>query len=117
MKTSEAGTISTGNLKASFGSASTATSDWRQGAQGNFGIAFQNASTGAPLTKLGWRGLGYVTDSRDRSKKEKKYTTTQLELQVGEKIYGFGERFGPLVKNGQRLEIWHKDSGTGTNDA
>ncbi len=36
----------------------------------------------------------------------------RLSLDVGETIYGFGERFGPLVKNGQTVDIWNEDPGT-----
>jgi alpha-D-xyloside xylohydrolase len=35
-----------------------------------------------------------------------------LTLAVGECIYGMGERFGPLVKNGQKVTIWNEDGGT-----
>ncbi|NJI21386.1 alpha-xylosidase, partial [Aeromonas veronii] len=33
----------------------------------------------------------------------------QLDLGVGELVYGLGERFGPLVKNGQTVDIWNAD--------
>ena len=36
----------------------------------------------------------------------------QLEVDVGEKIYGMGERFTPFVRNGQVVEIWNEDGGT-----
>ena len=36
----------------------------------------------------------------------------QLALGIGEHIYGLGERFGPLVKNGQAIDIWNEDGGT-----
>jgi alpha-D-xyloside xylohydrolase len=38
----------------------------------------------------------------------------RLSLGVGEQVYGLGERFGPLAKNGQSIEIWNEDPGTGT---
>ncbi|MCI1017533.1 alpha-xylosidase [Microbacterium sp. C5A9] len=41
----------------------------------------------------------------------------QLELGVGELIYGLGERFGPLVKNGQSVDIWNADGGTSSEQA
>jgi alpha-D-xyloside xylohydrolase len=41
----------------------------------------------------------------------------QLELGVGELVYGLGERFGPLVKNGQSVEIWNADGGTSSEQA
>ncbi|MCI0714616.1 MAG: alpha-xylosidase, partial [Chloroflexi bacterium] len=40
------------------------------------------------------------------------YLREQLSLQVGETVYGLGERFGPFVKNGQAIDIWNEDGGT-----
>jgi alpha-D-xyloside xylohydrolase len=40
------------------------------------------------------------------------YIREQLSLQVGETVYGLGEHFGPLVKNGQAVDIWNEDGGT-----
>jgi alpha-D-xyloside xylohydrolase len=45
------------------------------------------------------------------------YVHEQLDLGVGELIYGLGERFGPLVKNGQSVEIWNADGGTSSEQA
>ena len=39
----------------------------------------------------------------------------RLQLAVGECIYGLGERFGPLVKNGQSVVIWNEDGGTASD--
>jgi len=69
------------------------------------------------LTKLGFRSLGHVLDSRFPRKelsanRASPYMTAQLHLSVGEKVFGLGERFGPFVKNGQRVEIWNEDGGT-----
>ncbi|MFI3326213.1 MAG: alpha-xylosidase [Clostridia bacterium] len=36
----------------------------------------------------------------------------QLDLDIGEKVYGLGERFTPFVKNGQQVDIWNEDGGT-----
>jgi len=36
---------------------------------------------------------------------------------VDEHIYGLGERFGPLVKNGQSVVMWNEDGGTFTEQA
>jgi alpha-D-xyloside xylohydrolase len=41
----------------------------------------------------------------------------QLDLGVGELVYGLGERFGPLVKNGQTVDIWNADGGTSSEQA
>jgi alpha-D-xyloside xylohydrolase len=45
------------------------------------------------------------------------YLHTQLSLGVGELVYGLGERFGPLVKNGQTVDIWNTDGGTSSEQA
>ncbi|ROR72874.1 alpha-xylosidase [Bogoriella caseilytica] len=45
------------------------------------------------------------------------YLHTQLGLDVGELVYGLGERFGPLVKNGQSVEVWNADGGTSSEQA
>ena len=44
-----------------------------------------------------------------------KYLMQRLTLGVGELIYGLGERFGPLVKNGQTVAIWNEDGGTSSD--
>lgn len=41
----------------------------------------------------------------------------QLDLGVGELVYGLGERFGPLVKNGQSVDIWNADGGTSSEQS
>ncbi|MDR2373350.1 MAG: alpha-xylosidase [Bifidobacteriaceae bacterium] len=45
------------------------------------------------------------------------YAREQLALGVGERVYGLGERFGPLAKNGQSIEIWNRDGGTASEQA
>jgi alpha-D-xyloside xylohydrolase len=45
------------------------------------------------------------------------YLHGQLDLAVGEAVYGLGERFGPLVKNGQTVDIWNADGGTSSEMA
>ncbi|MBQ3504119.1 MAG: alpha-xylosidase [Oscillospiraceae bacterium] len=41
----------------------------------------------------------------------------QLQVDVGEKIYGMGERFTPFVRNGQVVDIWNEDGGTSSEIA
>lgn len=66
------------------------------------------------LTKLGFRSVGWVNDSRyiNSQGKNSTYITVQLHVSNGEKFFGLGERFGPFVKNGQRVEMWNEDGGT-----
>ena len=44
----------------------------------------------------------------------KPYMDAHLSVDIGEKIYGLGERFTPFVKNGQTVDMWNEDSGTCT---
>jgi alpha-D-xyloside xylohydrolase len=106
----------------------------------SFGIRFRG--DGKFLTELGWRSLGYVrkgtnvhpdVELEDPDKGER-WMTYQLQLSVGEKIYGLGERFGPFVKNGQvktapqaivprlmrsfkSVDLWNGDGGTSSDMA
>jgi alpha-D-xyloside xylohydrolase len=41
----------------------------------------------------------------------------QLDLAVDAHVYGLGERFGPLVKNGQVVDSWNADGGTASEQA
>lgn len=59
-----------------------------------------------------WRGLAYDGDSRGNA-----YMRQQLSLGVREHVYGLGERFGALVKNGQSVDIWNEDGGTSTEQS
>jgi alpha-D-xyloside xylohydrolase len=63
------------------------------------------------VTSSGSRGMGVMDTNEGR------YVFGQLALGVGECIYGLGERFTPFVKNGQTVEMWNEDGGTGTEQA
>lgn len=81
-----------------------------------FGIDFKGHDKKL-LTKFGFRSIGHVSDARfpkhgASANKASTYITTQLHLSVGEKLYGLGERFGPFLKGGQRVEMWNEDGGT-----
>ncbi|RRK10192.1 alpha-xylosidase [Lactiplantibacillus garii] len=45
------------------------------------------------------------------------YMREQLSMDIDEKIYGLGERFGNFVKNGQSVDTWNQDCGTGSEQA
>ncbi len=62
------------------------------------------------LTKLGDR-FGHAMLSY-MSTPEGPFMRCQLDLGLGEKIYGLGERFTPFVKNGQVVDLWNEDGGT-----
>ena len=61
--------------------------------------------------KVGWTGMAYDKGPANA------YMRGQLDLGVGERIYGLGERFGAFVKNGQSVEIYNEDGGTSTEQA
>jgi alpha-D-xyloside xylohydrolase len=67
---------------------------------------------GKPLTSSADRGLGSLDVAG-----EGHYMHEQLNLAVGETVYGLGERFTALVKNGQSVDIWNRDGGTGSDQA
>lgn len=66
--------------------------------------------------------LNVLTSSKPQGlalmrKEQKTYFRERLSLDIDETIYGLGERFGPLVKNGQIVESWNEDGGTGYEQA
>ncbi|WP_424466144.1 alpha-xylosidase [Pseudoclavibacter helvolus] len=89
-------------------------------------------SEGRVLTSSGHRSVGYAGLQRDAQVDPgvvgpprsgmalplaENYLHEQLSLDVGEVIYGLGERFGPLVKNGQTVDVWNADGGTSSEQA
>ncbi|MGC6387274.1 alpha-xylosidase [Ewingella sp. S1.OA.A_B6] len=56
---------------------------------------------------------GYVQNVHDG----RNYMMERLDLGVGETVYGLGERFTALVKNGQMVETWNRDGGTSTEQS
>lgn len=68
---------------------------------------------GIVLTSSKPRGQAYIRDNT----LNQAYISEQLSLDVDEKIYGLGERFTNFVKNGQTVDMWNADGGTGTEQA
>lgn len=72
------------------------------------------------VTGHSFRSIGYVKDATTSKSdfndgiyfEEEGHVLAALDLGVGEKIYGLGERFGPFVKNGQSIEVWNEDGGS-----
>ncbi|HVS53295.1 MAG TPA: alpha-xylosidase [Opitutaceae bacterium] len=64
------------------------------------------------LTRSAAKGIGYVQREGQGS-----FVHEQLSLGVGECVYGLGERFTAFVKNGQVVDNWNKDGGTGSDQA
>ena len=56
-----------------------------------------------------------LTESSKQASKFNNFMRVQLDLDIGEKVYGLGERFTPYVKNGQSFTSWNEDGGTCTD--
>lgn len=83
---------------------------------------------GKPLTSSEQGAAAYITDAdyegelyNDCNRRTplrpyitQRYLRERLDLSVGELIYGLGEHFTPLVKNGQTVDIWNRDGGSNT---
>ncbi|MCI0398431.1 MAG: alpha-xylosidase, partial [Chloroflexi bacterium] len=67
---------------------------------------------GRVVTTTGPQGMGIVEVEGEGS-----YIHEQLSLGVGEYVYGLGERFTAHIKNGQVVECWNRDGGTGSEQA
>lgn len=81
---------------------------------------------GKRLTGSNHGGMAYVTDVDYEAERwvdfnampkrpaymHETYMREELDLDVGEHIYGLGERYTPFIKNGQDVESWNKDGGT-----
>jgi alpha-D-xyloside xylohydrolase len=67
---------------------------------------------GKKLTFTRDNAVGVMDVAGDRD-----YVMQRLSLGVGAHVYGGGERFGPLVRDGQTVNIWNEDPGTETDQA
>ncbi len=90
--------ISAGNLVATIGE------------RDHFKLAF--TLDGKEITSSIDRSMGLAV-----SPEGDKYIHEQLTIVPGESIYGLGERFGPVVKNGQSIDLWNADGGTASEQA
>jgi alpha-D-xyloside xylohydrolase len=63
------------------------------------------------LSSSGAGGMGIVDTPEGR------FIHEQLNLGVGECVYGLGERFAAFIKNGQVVDIWNEDGGTSSEQA
>jgi alpha-D-xyloside xylohydrolase len=67
---------------------------------------------GRPLTTVQQKATAFIDTAEGGH-----YVREQLDLSVDDFVYGLGERFGPLVKNGQTVDIWNSDGGTSSEQA
>ncbi|OAT21722.1 alpha-xylosidase [Buttiauxella gaviniae ATCC 51604] len=68
---------------------------------------------GVRITGSAVKNNGYVQDGNTGNT----HMFERLDLGVGETVYGLGERFTALVKNGQTVETWNRDGGTSTEQS
>jgi len=68
---------------------------------------------GQRITGSQLKNNGYVQDTHT----DRNYVFERLDLGVGETVYGLGERFTALVRNGQRVDTWNCDGGTSTEQS
>ncbi|MFG2404577.1 alpha-xylosidase [Streptomyces brevispora] len=78
----------------------------RMDGDGPWGLTFLDAD-GRRLTGVDAKGTAFAT-APDGSH----HMISRLALDIGENVYGLGERFTPYVKNGQSIDIWQADGGT-----
>ena len=65
---------------------------------------------GKKITNIGDR-FGHAMVSTMQTP-EGPFMRCQFDVDIGEKLYGLGERFTPFVKNGQVVDMWNEDGGT-----
>ena len=65
---------------------------------------------GKKLTNIGDR-FGHAMLSTMQTP-EGPFMRCQMDVDIGERLYGLGERFTPFVKNGQVVDMWNEDGGT-----
>ncbi|GAB3398547.1 alpha-xylosidase [Humibacter soli] len=118
--TEAGGTLSSGALSATIGRGApwdlSFSADGRViTSSGHKSISSMRIADGTDLSR-GIVGTSPV-DAAGHPRRPHNYLNVQLSLGVGELVYGLGERFGPLVKNGQSVDIWNADGGTASEHA
>ncbi|QYR23246.1 alpha-xylosidase [Paenibacillus sp. sptzw28] len=76
----------------------------------DWGVDFYRGSE--RITGSAQKSMAYITGPDKQA-----YMREELDLGVGEYVYGLGERFTPFVKNGQIVDIWNKDGGTSSEQS
>lgn len=91
-------------------------------------VSLKSGSLTARINKDPW-SLNFYFDEKRLTGGEQRHTAyiksqdgnaymrAQFDLDVGECVYGLGERFTNFVKNGQIVDVWNKDGGTCSEQA
>ncbi len=72
-----------------------------------WGLRFVDDKSDEPVTSSPYKAMGLMDKAG-----EGRFLRDQLTLRPGELIYGLGERFQALVRNGQSVDMWNDDCGT-----
>jgi len=72
-----------------------------------FSLKFEDAVSGAPVTSSPFKASGLM-----QKEGAGLHMREQLTLRPGELVYGLGERFQALTRNGQCVDMWNDDCGT-----
>ena len=107
-ETKETITITSGSL-----SLVIAKNPWSMTYKSGGKVLTESRGRDLALMKTAYKGDFYEVDGD----LEDTYMREQLGIDVGELLYGTGERFTPFVKNGQSVEIYNEDGGTSTEQA
>jgi alpha-D-xyloside xylohydrolase len=75
-----------------------------------FTLTFLDGQRKLTFTRENHFGAIEVAGDRD-------YMMQRLSLGVGAHVYGGGERFSPLLRDGQAVPIWNEDPGTETDES
>ena len=84
---------------------------WRVGSEDGRAPAAREeelcASDNLAYVRTDWTDHAYARDDGSDA-----FFRERLSVTAGECLYGLGERFGALVRNGQTVEMWNEDGGT-----
>lgn len=65
---------------------------------------------GKMITETGKGKMAFIQDGAEDT-----YIKEEIKVDIGEYLYGLGERFTPFVKNGQSIDIFNMNGGTNTD--
>ncbi|OUE08183.1 Alpha-xylosidase [Clavibacter michiganensis] len=113
------GTLTTGSLTARITKGAPWDLTFESGVRvltssGHKSVGYMTLDEGAPVAAEPTGTAGITTTGLAPSRT---YVHEQLSLGVGELVYGLGERFGPLIKNGQSVDVWNADGGTSSEQS
>ncbi|CAM3979993.1 alpha-xylosidase [Paenibacillus alkaliterrae] len=67
---------------------------------------------GERITGSTQKSMAYIKENNGNA-----FMREELDVGVGEWVYGLGERFTPFVRNGQVVDLWNKDGGTSSEQS